>query len=422
MAVNSGKEITIFFDQVLEEFEAMTTMADEANVFRMDRQTAQNSNETVWRPEAQIGDIQTGLDMTSKQTGILELNVPSRLSTIDNDTFTLTSLDLRDKRFMKRRAKAAASKLSANINQSMAALVAQTGTLVIDVAANPTGYADIAECETVMDMLEIPIDQGRSMFLNSRDYNSMATSLANAARESPGTEDALRRSIIGDFAGFDTFRTNFQPVLPLTAAPTITTTSAQFHVPVANVTAAGELVPVDNRGMNLAVDTTVGVSVGDIFTVAGVFEVSHISKNDTGRLRHCRVVDVVDGTNLTIYPRLIPLDEIGAGLTRVQGTYANVTTEVPTATALTWINTAAKTVNSFWRNGSVELIAGQIAWDADMFKGANFMRETTSSGIEIVMATEGTAMSGVVNVRLTDYYGLVNTDPQQNGIMGAFSA
>ena len=388
----------------------------------MDKQTAQNSNETVWRPEAQIGDVQTGLDVSALATDVLELNVPSRLSTIDNDVFTLSALELRDKRFMQRRAKAAASKLSANINQAMANLVANTGTLVIDVAADPTGYADIAECETVMDMLEIPIDQGRSIFLNSRDYNSMSTSLANAARSQPGTEDALRRSMIGDFAGFDTFRTNFQPVLPLTANPTITTTSAQFHIPVATTTAAGEEIPVDNRGMNLAVDTTVGVSVGDAFTIPGVFEVSHISKNDTGRLRTFRVVDVVDGTNLTIYPRLIPLDELGAGLTRAQATYANVTTECPTATALTWINTAAKTVNSFWRNGSVELIAGQIAWEADMFKGANFMRETTSSGIELVMAVEGTAMSGVVDVRLTNYYGLVNTDPQQNGIMGAFSA
>ena len=421
MAVNSGKEITIFFDQVLEEFEAMTTMADEANVFRMDKQTAQNSSETIWRPEAQIGDIQSGLDLSGLQTDILELNVPATLDTIDNDTFTLTSLELRDKRFMQRRAKAAATKLSANLNQNMANLVAQTGTLVVDRAALPSTYSDISACETRMDVLEISIADSRSMFLDSETYNRMAENLANKDLLGSTPEEALRRSRIGNFAGFETFRTNFQPLLPLTAAPAVTVTGAQFHVPVATQTVAGNTFPVDNRGMNLVVSTTTGVSAGDIFTIPGVFEVSHINKNDTGNLRTFRVVDIVDGTNMLIYPRIVPLDEIGTGLTRVEGTYANVTTEAAAAASLTWLNTINTKVSSFWRDGSVEVIAGQIAWEADMFKGANFMRSTTSSGIEIVMATEGTAMSGVVNVRLTDYYGLVNNDPQQNGILGKFS-
>ncbi len=421
MSLASGKEITIFFDRVLEEFEAMTTMADEANVFPMDRQTAQNSNETIWRPEGMIGDIQNGLDVTGLQTDVLQLNVPSRLSTIDNDTFDLNSLELRDKRFMEDRAKAAARKLSANLNQNMANLVSQTGTLVVDVAANPSTYSDIAACETRMDLLEIPIEDQRSIFLDSATYNRMSENLANKDLLGPSPEAALRRSRIGNYAGFETFRTNFQPVLPLTAAPAVTVTGAQFHVPVATVLSAGELIPVDNRGMNLLVSTTVGVSAGDIFTIPGVNEVSHISKNDTGNLRTFRVVDIVDGTNMTIYPRIVPLDEVGVGLTRAEGTYANCTTEAPAAAALTWINTVATKVSSFWRDGTVEIVAGQIAWDAEMFKGATFMRETTSSGIEIVMAVEGDAMSGVVNVRLTDYYGLVNTDPQQNGILAKFN-
>lgn len=421
MANSTPKEITVFFDQVLEEFEAMTTMADEANVFRIDKQTAQNSSEQVWRPEAQIGDIQAGLDLTGKQTEILELSVPSILDTIDNDTFTLTALELRDKRFMKRRATAAATKLSAELNKNMANLVAQTGTLVVDVAALPSSYSDISDIETRMDLLEIPIQDQRSLFLDSATYNRMSADLANKDLLGPSPEAALRRSRIGNFAGFETFRTNFQPVLPLSTNPTVTVTGDQFHVPVANQTLGGQTFPLDNRGMNLLVSTTTGVAVGDVFTIPNMNEVSHINKNDTGNLRTFRVIDIIDGTNMTIYPRIVPLDEIGVGLTRVEGTYANVTTEAAGAATLTWINTIATKVSSFWRDGTVEVVAGQIAWDADMFKGATFMRETTSSGIEIVMATEGTAMSGVVNVRLTDFYGLVNTDPQQNGIMAKFN-
>ena len=420
MASNTPKEITVFFDQVLEEFDAMTTMADGANVVEMDRQTAQNSSETVWRPEAQIGDIQNGLDVSGLQTDILELSVPSSLDTIDNDTFTLTSLELRDKRFMKRRAKAAAIKLSANLNQNMANLVAQTGTLVVNQAALPSSYTDIADIEARMDLLEIPIHDMRSVFLDSATYNRMAADLANKDRDVV-VEDALRRSRIGNFAGFETFRTNFQPVLPASAAPVTTVTGEQFHVPAANQTSAGQTFPLDNRGMTLTVNATATVAAGDVFTIPGVNEVSHINKNDTLQLRTFRVVSVDSGTTMTIYPRIVPLDQIGSGLTRSEGTYANVNTAAPAAATLTWVNTAAGKVSSFWRDGTVEVVAGQIAWDADMFPGSNFMRETTSSGIEIVMATEGSAMSGVVNVRLTDYYGLVNTDPQQNGIMGKFA-
>lgn len=420
MSNSTPKEITIFFDQVLEDFEAMTTMADESNVFRMDKKTAQNSSETVWRPEAQIGDIQTGLNVTGLQSEILELSVPSSLDTIDNDTFTLTALELRDKRFMKRRAKAAATKLSANINQAMANLVAQTGTLVVNQAALPSGYDDIADIEARMDLLEIPIQENRSCFLDSATYNRMASDLANKDRDT-SVEAALRQSRIGNFAGFETFRTNFQPVLPAAAAPVCTVTGKQFHVPTANQTSAGQTFPLDNRGMTLTVNATATIAAGDVFTIPGVFEVSHINKNDTLQLRTFRVVSIDSGTTMTIYPRIVPLDEIGVGLTREQGTYANCTTSAAAAAALTWINTAAGKVSSFWRDGTVEVVAGQIAWDADMFKGANFMRETTSSGIEIVMATEGTAMSGVIDVRVTDYYGLVNTDPQQNGIMGKFA-
>ena len=418
MALSSGKQITVFFDRVLEAFEAMTTMADESNVDRPDRTTAQNSSDVFWKPEAQIGDIQSGLDQSGNQTDVLELNVPTIIDTIDNDTFSLTSLELRDKRFMERRADAAAIKLSAELNKNVANLVANTGTLVIDRAVAPSGFGDVSICKATMDRLEIM--PGRSMFLNSTHYNDMADNLANKDR-SPRVEEALADAKIGNFASFATFDTNFQPVLPASSNPTVTITGAQFHVPVGSQTSAGSTFPLDNRGMNLVVSTTTGVAVGDAFTIPGVNEVSHISKIDTGRLRHFRVVAITDGTNMVVYPRIVPLDEVGSGLTRAQGTYANVTTEAPAAATISWVNTSAETVSSFWKDGSVEITAGQIAWDAEMFKGANFMRETTSSGIEIVMAVEGTAMSGVVNTRLTTFYGITNLDPQQNGIMGKFS-
>lgn len=423
MALQQPKEIVVFFDEVIESFESNNIMATEAGVFRTDARTQQNSNDTIWRPEEQIGDIQKGLDQTGNYGDVLELSVPTRLAQIDNDVFNLDALQLRDRRFMEKRAKASGRKLASGINVALANKVALTGTLVIDLTAAPSGYGDLAQAETRMDQLQIPIDADRKMFLNSTDYAGMA---ADLAAKQTGTwklgDDTRSKSMIGDWAGFDTFRTNFLPVQPRSTA-TITTAGAQFHVPLAFTTAAGEEIPLDNRGMNLEVDTTVGVNLGDSFTVAGVFEVSGIDKQQTPNLRTFRVVDIVDGTNLTIYPRVIPVDQIGTGLTRAQGTYANTNTEIPAATVLSFINTAAtgRNTNVFWRQGSVEVVAGELAWDQDLFPGATFMSETLDSGVTLVMMIQGDTRSGVSDIRVTTHYDTVNLCPEQNGILGKFS-
>ena len=108
MGLLSEKEVTVFFDQVIEGYEAMTTMSDKANLLTVDAATQQNSSDVIWRPESQYGRIVNGLDVSAVSGDVIELAVPAPLDTIDNDKFDLTALELRDKRFMERRAKAAA--------------------------------------------------------------------------------------------------------------------------------------------------------------------------------------------------------------------------------------------------------------------------------------------------------------------------
>lgn len=422
MGLLSEKEVTVFFDQVIDGFEAMTTMSDNAHLLTVDPATQQNSSDVIWRPEEQYARIVGGLDVSGVDGDVIELAVPAPLDTIDNDKFSLNALELRDKRFMERRASAAARLLSTNLNVNTANLVANTGTLVVERTTPPSNYSDIAACETRMDALEIPIAESRSMFLETQTYGRISENLANKDR-TPLVETAIRSSKFGNFASFETFRTNFQPLLPASSDPTVAIAGAdQFHVPTPTETSAGGVVvPLDNRGMNIVVSTSVGVAVGDAFTIADVFEVSGISKLDTGTLRTFRVTSIVDATTLAIYPRIIPLDQIGTGLDASEGTYANVGTTPADLAVITWINLSAVKVNSFWRNDTIGITAGKLAWEADMFAGATFKTMTTSNGVEIVMAIEGTAMTGVVDIRLTTFYGLVNLDPQQNGIMADFT-
>ena len=57
MALLSEKEVTVFFDQVIEGYEAMTTMSDKADLLTVDMATQQNSSDVIWRPESQYGRI-----------------------------------------------------------------------------------------------------------------------------------------------------------------------------------------------------------------------------------------------------------------------------------------------------------------------------------------------------------------------------
>jgi hypothetical protein len=184
-------------------------------------------------------------------------------------------------------------------------------------------------------------------------------------------------------------------------------------VPLATLPNAinGGEVNVDNRGMVLGVDTTTGVQVGDCFTVPGVFATSMIHKNDTAILRTFRVVDIVDGTNLVMYPAPV----VGGG-SSAETEYANVSAEIPNATALTFINVATAPVNTFWTGDSVEIIEGKLATPASDFAGVSSMRASTDSGIEILFAKGGDVGTLAAQYRLTIFFGVTNLQPMMNGI------
>ena len=82
----------MFFDQVIDGFEAMTTMSDNANLLTVDSATQQNSSDVIWRPEEQYARIVSGLDVSAVDGDVIELAVPAPLDTIDNDKCSLNAL------------------------------------------------------------------------------------------------------------------------------------------------------------------------------------------------------------------------------------------------------------------------------------------------------------------------------------------
>lgn len=414
MANAFSKEETVLFELILEKFDPNNITAKEVEIFRPEMTDQERSGYTVWRPIPYVSKTVSGLDITGQFKDLTQLSVPATIDTIENVPWSLTAQDLNDPLQRQRKAESAAQKLSAVVDNKIATLVGQTGTLVVTKATAASGYLDVATAETRMLAEDINIGMKRSMILNGTDWQGMAGDLANRETMNAKPTGAYERSRVGPVAGFDTFRASFNPTLLAETGATITTTAAQSHVPLATLPNAinGGESNVDNRGMELLVDTTTGVQVGDAFTVATVNSVSMIHKNDTGVLRTFRVISIVDSTTLLMYPA-----PVVAGASQAEDEYANVSVEIPDSTVLTFINVATVPVNTFWTGDSVEIIEGKLATPAEDFAGVSSMRASTDSGIEILFAKGGDVGRLAADYRLTIFFGVTNLQPQMNGVL-----
>ena len=406
MANAFNKEEIVLFEKVLEKFDKNTMMSQKAAQFDPPGETMQRTGDIIWRPQPYIAETVDGLDVTGAYEDLLELSVPSRTDHFKTVPWKLNALALRDQHYMSRQTDAAAQALAAEIEKSLALNVSITGGHFIKRGAL-TGYDDIAECDT--SMTEIGVQTGdRNFFFNSRDYNKVASNLAGRQTLDGKALTALEKSIIGQYAGFDTYKIDIQPRLQAAAGGATTVNGAnQVLTPAATSTAAtGEVSNVDNRYQYLVVDNTAGVVAGDAFTITTVNRVHMITKQNTGTLFTNRVVEVVNGTTLKV------LAMIDAGF------YQNVTNAPGDGASLVWLNTVAAPTNVFWQGSSVEVVRGRLAVESFADSMA-VMNGTTDQGVNITMAKQANIDDFTQKYRWTVYYGVNNLNPLMNGIMVA---
>ena len=259
----------------------------------------------------------------------------------------------------------------------------------------------------------------RFLALSSRDYNGLAGNIANAqARSFQGTKsnNAYERSHVGMVAGFDTFKLDYANRIVAAAGGVITidtqAAAANFFVPAATSTAvSGETANVDNRFQNIVVSSTVGVAVGDAFTIDGVDAAHHITKASTGQLKTFRVVAIVNGTTMTITPPMISAQ--GGSDAELQ--YQNTDVTPAAAASITWLNANATSINVFWQKDALEILPGRYAVPTDA--GTAVMRATTDQGIEVVMQKFYDIDSMTIKYRLDTLYGVVNKQTEMSGIL-----
>lgn len=412
MANSFSKEERVAFEDILGGFNDLMVESRQVGKYGTNGELMERANDTIWRPRPYILNSQTRTIGTpvAPQTAN-QLTVPSRLNIAPNVTWNLTALELRDQLQEGRLGKSAYQRIASDVNTAVRNVAALQGTLVARIVGAAGDYDDIAIAESIMNEQGVP--QDRTLVLNTRDYNGLAGNLAGRQTMTGKPATAYERSYVGMVAGFDTFKSDGGVRLAaVTATPTMDTTGAQIQYKPVTTDANGN--NVDNRYQQITISSTTGVVVGSALTIAGIESVHQITKQPTGQLKTARVISIDSGTTMTISPPLIAANQASPSDVELQ--YKNCQAVSTSATAaITFLNGAATTINPFWHRDSIEILPGRYSVPTD--EGVNVMRGTTDQGLEVVMTKKFENTTFVSTYTVDTFFGVVNTNPEMNGIL-----
>ncbi len=420
MANSFNKEERVAFEDILEGFNDALVMSRNVSIYNSDSTMMERTNNTIWRPQPYISqsiDSTAGVSIASSYKTFTQLSVPSTLGFSKTVPWTMNALELRDALQENRLGVSARQKLASDINVAIMNVAASQGSLVVPVAAASGDYDDVALCDSIMNEQGVP-NFDRYLALSSRDYNGLAGNLAVATRSfgNAKSEKAYERNFVGMVAGFDTYKFDYANRIAIAAGgvTTINTSNgSQEYLPEATSTSVGGQINVDNRFQTITVSNTVGVAVGDAFTIDGVEAVHHITKQSTGQLKTFRVVAIASGTDMVITP---PIISATTGPTDAALQYQNCKIVTgATAAPLNWLNTGATSINCFWQKDALEILPGRYAVPSDA--GTAVMRASTDQGIELVMQKFYDIDSMTTKYRLDTLFGVVNKQPEMSGIL-----
>jgi hypothetical protein len=417
MANSFSKEERVAFENILEGFNDALVLSRNVSIYNTDQAMMERSNDIIWRPMPYVAQSFSGTNQTSNFKDFTQLAVPVSISTSRSVPWTMNARELRDAMQEGRLNDSAKQKLASDINVAIMTAAANFGSLVVKRTAAASGFDDLAAADAVMN------EQGIQQFdryaaLSSRDYNNMASNLANRGTMTGKPTTAYEKAYVGNIAGFETFKLDYANSLAVRAGTTVSINGAnQYYTPKATSTAVtGETANVDNRFQTISITVGSGtVKVGDCFTIAGVNAVHQITKGDTGQLKTFRIVSIVTGAGGTGTVQITPPIISGGGSTDAELQYKNVTATPANGAVITFLNTATASVNPFWQKDALEILPGRYSVPADA--GVAIMKASTDQGLEVVMQKQYDIDTMITKYRLDTLFGVVNKQPEMSGIL-----
>jgi len=417
MSNNFSKEIRVAFDEMMAGFDDELTASKNVNVYKTDQTMMARTNDVIWSPAPYIMQSFDGMDQTGNFPDATQLVVPSTIGFEKSSNWKMDARELRDAMQEGRLFKSAKQKLASDINIATLNALSQ-GTLTVKRTVAATGFDDVAQCDTLMNQTGV-VSADRYMGLSSASYNNMANNLQAASRSfgNQKSDRAYEKGYVGEVASFDTYKFGYVNRIAAAAGSGITMSTldaaVQYYTPAATrVASTGEFSNVDNRYQTITVSSTTGVVANDRFTVANVYNVHQITKQDQGALKTFRVVSVDSSTTMTISPPMITNQVANAASAQYQN--CTVTSKSGTA-ALVWLNTAAADINPFWHKDAIRLLPGRYA--APTGAGADIMTATTDQGLEVVFQRQYDIQTMKEFFRVDVLFGTANVAPEMSGII-----
>jgi hypothetical protein len=416
-----NKNEVVVFERVLEKFQDYLIVSKMFNRFEQDDVTMERAGDIFWRPMPYIIQSYSGNDASSNfNRNHTQLSVPISLGTQRHVPMVLTARELRDPQQRDRLSVAAAQRLASDVNVACSDLAALQGSIFIKRTAAAVGFDDVAAIDTAMNRMGVP--QGtRKACYSSADFNNMASNLAGRGTVDDIVKEAYQSAYVSRIAGIDVFKLDYAYRLAaaVPGASVVINGANQRYVPSAITTSGGVSGNTDNRFQNLAVTVGAGgaLKVGDAFTIAGVNEVHHITKADTGSLKTFRIVSIVSGGGtaganvLQITPPIIAAD---ASPTDPELQYRNCTATPANGAALTFQNTAAGLVNPFWEENAFTIMPGRLRPEQDA--GLAVMSATLDNGLPITMTRQGSINDLSTRYRFDVLFGIACDNPQMAGV------
>lgn len=411
MTNSFAKKIDIAFEKMVQGFKDALAAIEIVTIMEWDAKEAERSNNVRWFPQPYIAKSNDG-DTAPEFEGVTRLLVPATINKRKHVRWELSSDELNDALENEHLREAADQRLGSDINASVLEAISYEGTVVSVKSTAASEYGDVSAMDSIFNRTGV-MGWSRHLALTSDDANGLARDLANRSTPNETAMKAYRENYLGKVAGFDTVKLDYG--IRLAAAGgggglTVDTRAAasNYHVPKTDTVENGNRAPFDNRYQTITVSSTAGMARGDAFTIAGVTEVHHIQKGDTGKLKTFRVKSVSDGTHVVISPPIIS----NQGGTLAEEVYKNCVVSESAAAAIVFLNIAAAPANPFLQKDAVWLIPGRI----EVRPSGLVVRRANVKGIDFVM----TEQSGIGNLktkfRVDAKWGVTVAQPEMCGI------
>jgi len=342
----------------------MTRLSGTGNVLLTDSVIAKEAlrllkNELVYarlvhrnleRAFGQIGDtISIKLPFRTKTASgrvLVKQPMTDRVTTLKIDRqehfgleFTQNDRTLAIGQFSERYLSSGMSQLAHQVDKSIADVATQEFFFSSGTPGTAVNTDNWADAMAFMEMVGVPMDGKMSTVLNPLDGAAIAKDVKKLAHEGL-VKQAIERSYIGPLSDMRAFRTAQQP--PHTVGPLGGT-------PLVNGASQGAAGTIASDGWTAA--AAVRLNKGDVFTVAGVFEINPRTYVSTGRLQRFVVTASVssDGAGAASIPISPTMNDGTATTVDADGNnvslaaYQNVTNYPADNAAITVIGTAATT-------------------------------------------------------------------------------